>query len=457
MIRRLRDPLFFRDRGHWTQLLTLALPIALQNLITSSLNLTDNLMVGQLGEHALGALALANQLTFLVILFVYGIGSGAAVFASQYWGNRDVSGVRRTQGAVLVLALVPMLLFAALCVSQAEALLGFYTSDPQTLQLGASYLRISALSFPLMAVTFGFSMMLRSTGHVRIPLVMSIVAVVLNIVLNYGLIFGLFGLPALGVEGSALGTLIARFVEAAGIVALSYGRKTPNAGGPGELFRFPPGFAGQFVKVGLPVLANDLGWALAMTCLMAVYAHLGTESLAAVSITDTLGQFLNIFIFGSVNATAIVVGNLVGAGRYFRTRVLVRRTLHFSVALGLLLGLGLAVAAPLVPFLFHLSEGARELTRDLLWVYALLIPFRSFLYHQTVGLFRGAGDTRFALFLEVGGIWLLGLPPALVTAFVFHAPVWVVFASAVANEAILCLVAVRRFRTDRWIKPVTAR
>jgi putative MATE family efflux protein len=456
MIRSLRDPLFFRDKGYWTQLLTLALPIALQNLITSSLNLTDNLMVGQLGEHALGALALANQLTFLAILFLYGIGSGASVFASQYWGSGDGAGVKRTQGAVLVLALVPALAFAVLCVWQTEGLLGFYTSDPETLALGSSYLRISALSFPLIAVTFGFSMILRSTGHVRIPLTMSIIAVVLNIVLNYCLIFGWFGLPALGVVGSALGTLIARFVEATGIVVFSYLKKTPNAGRLGELFHFSRAFVAQFLKVGLPVLANDLGWALAMTTLMAVYAHLGTDALAAVSITDTLGQFLNIFIFGSMNATSILTGNLVGAGRIFRTKVLVRRTLRFSVVLGLAVGGVLAIAAPFLPGLFHIGAEAREQTRNLLWAFACLIPFRSFLYHQTVGLFRGAGDTRFALFLEVGGIWLLGLPPALLAAFVFHAPVWVVFASAVANEAILCLVAVRRFRTDRWIKPVTA-
>jgi putative MATE family efflux protein len=429
--------------------------MALQNLISTSLNLTDNLMVGQLGEKALGALALANQLTFLAILFLYGIGSGAAVFASQYWGARDLGGVRRTQGAVLVLAVVPALVFGALCSLFPEVLLGFYTNDPETRALGATYLRISGLGFPLIAVTIGFSMLLRSTGQVRIPLVMTVIALVVNISLNYLLIFGWGPVPALGVAGSALGTVVARLVEATGIVALSYGLGTANAGRLGELFHFSRAFLKKFLTVGLPVLVNDFGWALGMTTLMAVYAHLGSASLAAVSITDTLGQFLALFLFASVNATATVTGNLVGAGRLFRTRLLVRRTLRFAVALGIVLGLILLASSPWLPGLFRIGPEARSLASATLVVFAFLLPFRSLLYHQTVGLFRGAGDTKFPMVLEVGGVWLLGLPPALLVAQVFHGPVWAVFAAAVANEAFLAVGATFRFRNVGWIKPVT--
>lgn len=453
---RLRDPLFFSDRAYWRNLLTLGIPMALQNLISTSLNLTDNLMVGQLGEKALGALALANQLTFLVVLFLYGIGSGAAVFAAQYWGARDLPGVKRTQGAVLVLAVVPAVVFGALCSLFPEFLIGLYTSDPEIRALGAVYLRISGLGFPLIGVTIGFSMLLRSTGQVRIPLVMTLVALVINIVLNYWFIFGWGPVPALGVAGSALGTVIARLVEASGIVILSYAFKMANAGKLRELFHFSKAFLSRFLKVGLPVVGNDFGWALGMTTLMAVYAHLGSASLAAVSITDTLGQFLALFLFASVNATATVTGNLVGAGRIFRTRLLVRRTLRFSVALGLVLGVLLLASAWWLPSLFNISTEAKELASATLVVFAFLLPFRSLLYHQTVGLFRGAGDTKFPMYLEVGGVWLLGLPAALLAAQVFHWPVWAVFAAAVVNEAFLAIGATYRFRTTRWIKPVSA-
>lgn len=452
---RLRDPLFFSDRTYWKGLLTLGIPMALQNMISTSLNLTDNLMVGQLGEKALGALALANQLTFLAILFLYGIGSGAAVFASQYWGAKDLPGVKRTQGAVLLLAVIPALLFGALCSLFPEFLLGLYTADHEIQTLGATYLRISAIGFPFIAVTISFSMLLRSTGMVKIPLTMTLIALVINVALNYLLIFGWGPVPALGVAGSALGTVVARFVEASGIVALSYLFHTANAGRLAELFHFSRAFVTKFLKVGLPVVANDLGWALGMTTLMAVYAHLGSASLAAVSITDTMGQFLALFLFASVNATATVTGNLVGAGRIFRTRLLVRRTLRFAVALGVVLGLILLASAWWLPGLFNISTEARGLASATLVVFAFLLPFRSLLYHQTVGLFRGAGDTKFPLYLEVGGVWLLGLPAALIAAQVFHWPVWAVFAAAVVNEAFLAIGATYRFRTARWIRPVT--
>lgn len=452
---RFRDPLFFSDRSYWKGLLTLGVPMALQNLISTSLNLTDNLMVGQLGEKALGALALANQLTFLAILFLYGIGSGAAVFASQYWGAKDLAGVKRTQGAVLVLAVVPALLFGAVCSLFPEFLIGLYTNDAEIQALGALYLRISSIGFPFIAVTISFSMLLRSTGQVKIPLTMTVIALIINVVLNYLLIFGWGPVPAMGVAGSALGTVIARLVEASGIVALSYVFGTANAGRLRELFHFSRAFVTKFLKVGLPVLANDFGWALGMTTLMAVYAHLGSASLAAVSITDTMGQFLALFLFASVNATTTVTGNLVGAGRIFRTKLLVRRTLRFAVALGTVLGLLLLGSAAWLPSLFNISQEARGLASATLVVFAFLLPFRSLLYHQTVGLFRGAGDTKFPLYLEVGGVWLLGLPPALLAAQVFHWPVWAVFAAAVANEAFLAVGATFRFRTSRWIKPVT--
>jgi len=452
---RLRDPLFFSDRSFWKGLLTLGIPMALQNLISTSLNLTDNLMVGQLGEKALGALALANQLTFLAILFLYGMGSGAAVFASQYWGAKDLGGVKRTQGAVLILAVVPALLFGAMCSLIPEFLIGLYTSDPEIRALGALYLRISSLGFPFIAVTISFSMLLRSTGRVKIPLTMTVIALVINIGLNYLLIFGWGPVPALGVAGSATGTVIARFVEASGIVVLSYVFRTANAGRLSELFHFSRAFVGKFLRVGLPVVANDFGWALGMTTLMSVYAHLGSASLAAVSITDTIGQFLTLFLFASVNATTTVTGNLVGAGRIFRTKLLVRRTLRFAVALGTVLGLFLIASSPWLPNLFRISDEARGLASATMVVFAFLLPFRSLLYHQTVGLFRGAGDTKFPLYLEVGGVWLLGLPPALLAAQVFHWPVWAVFAAAVVNEAFLAVGATFRFRSNRWIKPVT--
>lgn len=446
------DPFFFRDRSYWKNLLLIGLPIALQNLIASSLNLVDNLMVGQLGEHALGGLALANQISFLVILFTYGISSGAAVFASQYWGAKNFKALRFTQGMSSITALLPALIFMGIAATFPEAIIDLYSDDPRVIAEGAAYLQVSAFTFPLIALSFSWSMLFRSMGMVHIPLRMSFIALVVNVGLSYTLIFGLFGLPAFGVVGAALGTLVARLVETTGIVVAAYTKKTPNAGSFGDLFHFPKGFKTRFLKVSLPVLGNDIGWALGMTVLMSIYSHIGTSSLAAVSIVDTIAQFLNILVFGSVNAAAISTGNLIGAGRINRTRLLAVRSTRTGFLIGSILGLLLASLSTILPLAFNIGAEARGHAMSLLLIFACILPFRSLLYHQTVGLFRGAGDTRFPLLIEVGGIWLLGLIPAWFAANTFMLPVAAVFGIALAHEVLLSLVSLLRFRNPQWIK-----
>lgn len=446
------DPFYFRDRSYWKNLLAIGLPIALQNLIASSLNLVDNLMVGQLGEQALGGLALANQISFLVILFTFGVSSGAAVFASQYWGAKNLKALRFTQGMSMISALLPALVFATIAATFPTAIIDLYSDDPEVIAQGAAYLQVSAFTFPLIALSFSWSMIFRSMGMVQIPLRMSVIALVINVLLTYTLIFGLFGFPALGVVGAALGTLAARFFETGGIILVAYLKKTPNAGSPGELFHFPRGFKTRFLKVSLPVLGNDIGWALGMTTLMSIYSHISTSSLAAVSIVDTIAQFLNIVIFGSVSAAAISTGNLIGAGRINRTHLLALRSTRTGFLIGLVLGLFLAVLAGILPFAFNIGSEARSHAAGLLVVFACIVPFRSLLYHQTVGLFRGAGDTRFPLLVEVGGIWILGLIPAWFAANLWHWPVTGVFAIALVHEVFLSLISLLRFRTENWIK-----
>lgn len=448
------DPLFFRDRGFWKNLLTLVLPIALQNLISSSLNLTDNLMVGQLGETALGALSLANQISFLLILFTFGITSGAAVFSAQFWGARDLAGVRRIQGLALTLSVSAATLFTLAAQTGAEGIMGLYTPDSEIRRLGAEYLRISSWAFPLTALSMSFALVLRSVGEVRFPLVLSVGALVINVTLNYGLIFGNLGLPALGVAGAALGTLVARLFESVGLVILSYFHRMPNAGRLSELFHWPRGFLGPYIKTSLPVLGQELGWALGITTLMGIYAHMGNQALAAMTITDTLNQFLNILIFGSVSAAAVMTGNTVGAGRLGRARVLARRFSRYSPVLGATVGLIMIVFSSLLPTLFQVSAQSRELAATLLVILGFYQAFRSFVFHLSVGIFRGAGDTRTAMVLELGGVWVMGIPLAWLGSVVLRLDFPLVYLLAESHMFLQTLVAYRRLRSGKWIKPV---
>ncbi len=449
------DPLYFKDRRFWKSLLTLVIPMALQNLISSSLNLTDNLMIGQLGEKYLGALSLANQITFLLFLFTFGITSGAAVFSAQFWGSKNIPGIRRTQGLALALAVCVALVFTLASQVFPGEIMALYTPDPEIQALGKAYLQISSLGFPLTALSMSFSIILRSVGEVRFPLALSVGALGINLLLNYGLIFGNFGLPALGVAGAAWGTVIARSFESTGLVLLSYFHRMPNAGRLAELFHWPRNFLGPYLKTALPVLGNEIGWSLGITTLMGIYAHVSNEALAAMTINDTINQFLNIFIYGSVSTAAIMTGNAVGAGKIHRTVVITRRFTRYAPLLGTFVGLIMIGLSGFLPSLFQVSNLAKSYATQLLVILGCYLPFRSFVYHFTVGVFRGAGDTRTAMLMEVGGIWGIAIPLAWMGAQVFHWEFPLIYLMAEMQMVILTGVCIWRLRSGKWIKKVT--
>ncbi|MFO7780826.1 MAG: MATE family efflux transporter, partial [Spirochaetia bacterium] len=237
---------YFGDLSFVPTLVKLALPIALQHLLMTVLNLADTLMVGQLGEVQIGAIALGNQIFFLLMLFLFGVGSGSAVFASQYWGRRDVAGVRRAMGISLLTGCAGAIVFTALGVFTPELLLSVFTSDPAVISEGAGYLRIVALSYLVTSISMGYVHALRSVGDTRLPLYATAISITLNVAGNYVLIFGALGFPALGVQGAAIATAIARVVELSLILLVVYRRRGPTAATLADLFRFDWTFARRF-------------------------------------------------------------------------------------------------------------------------------------------------------------------------------------------------------------------
>ncbi|HAE60592.1 MAG TPA: MATE family efflux transporter, partial [Anaerolineae bacterium] len=216
---------FYRDREYFASLVRIALPIATQSLVMSSLNMVSVVMIGQLGETELAAVGLAGQIFFLVNLILFGVASGAAMFTAQLWGKGDIPNIRRVLGLSLKLGLLGAGVFWALAIFAPQAALQFYTEDPAVVALGADFLRIFGWSYPFFAVTFAYAFVLRSTGNVRLPMAVTVFALSLNTVLAYGLIFGHFGLPKMGVEGAAWAGLIARVVECLLMLAMVYRRR----------------------------------------------------------------------------------------------------------------------------------------------------------------------------------------------------------------------------------------
>lgn len=465
---------YFGDLSFVPALVKLALPIAGQHLLMTTLNLTDTLMVGQLGEVQIGAIALGNQVFFLLMLFLFGVGSGSAVFSSQFWGRRDVAGVRRSMGLSLALGSGGALVFTAGGVFFPGLILSVFTRDPAVIAEGIGYLRIVALSYLFTAISMSYAHALRSVGDTRLPLYATAVSISLNIAGNYVLIFGALGFPALGVRGAAIATALARLIELAVILTVVYTRKGPVAATPRELLRFDRAFAARYFHRALPVIFNEVFWSVGYTMYTVVFGRMGTSHLAAYTIADTVGRLALVFFIGSANASAILIGNRIGqeAHRVSQSVPAMRRVNKDpreseaqGIALSLLkilplaaLVLGAIIFFPVarwVPYLFAVSEDVRWMVTLLMRAFAFVMIVKIFNMHIVVGILRGGGDTHYSLVVDVSFLWLVGVPMAFLTGLVLGLPVHLVYLCIGVEELGKMVLGTNRIVSGRWINDLT--
>ena len=443
---------FYRDREYFASLVRIALPIATQSLVMSSLNMVSVVMIGQLGETELAAVGLAGQIFFLVNLILFGVASGAAMFTAQLWGKGDIPNIRRVLGLSLKLGLLGAGVFWALAIFAPQAALQFYTEDPAVVALGADFLRIFGWSYPFFAVTFAYAFVLRSTGNVRLPMAVTVFALSLNTILAYGLIFGHFGLPKMGVEGAAWAGLIARVVECLLMLAMVYRRRDyPAAASLGDIFEFDWNFIVRVMKPVLPVIANELLWSMGITTYSAIYARVGTDAIAAINIVGAIDQLAFVAFIGLGNATAILVGNLIGKGDKEEAVRYAGRSLGLQIVAGVVIGLLVYLFADGIFSLYKVSPGVIESARSLLLIMAAAIWLRAANMVMIVGILRAGGDTRFSLALDGMVIWVVGVPLAAFAAFILHWPVELVYLMALTEEVTKFIFSLWRFFSRKWI------
>ncbi|MBN2656939.1 MAG: MATE family efflux transporter [Spirochaetales bacterium] len=443
-----RDTLFFRS------MLSIALPIALQNLIQSGLNMIDTLMIGRLGETEIAAVALSNQIFFLLVLILFGITSGASVFASQYWGSKDIKGLKESLSLSLLLAGGAGLIFSAGAVIFPAAILSIYSKDPEVIRLGSSYLRIVGTSYFATTITFSFAASLRSTGRVKLTTAVSGVSIAINTGLNFLLIFGIGPFPAMGVRGAAIATAIARAAETIVLLLFIYRNKYPSALSPGDLVNISRTYIRKYFQTSIPVILNEIFWSFGITAINLVFARISTEALASFSISDTISKLFMIFFFGTSGACAVMVGNRIGAGEESRAVYYAHAYAILAPLLGLLMGSILFPLSSVLPRLFNISSDAREGVTSILRVLAFFMPFKIFNWHMIVGILRSGGDTRYSLYMEAGGIWLIAVPAALITGLVFHMPLMIIYASLSVEEIVKFSFGFSRLKSGKWLKNV---
>lgn len=445
-----RDPAYFRD------LFRVGIPIAFQQLIFALLNMVGYVMIGQKGDSAIAAVGLAGQVYFLLNLVLFGIVSGAAMVTAQLWGKHDVRGIRKALALTLWLSVGVSLIFLALAETIPATLIGIYTSDAQVIAIGGEYLRIFAGSFVFFSITFAYGLILRSIGNVKLPMAISVASLGLNILLSYALIFGQLGLPELGVLGAAWAMFISRVVECSVLLSLVYASRSPAAASMRELLTLDRRFFLRMMKPILPVTVNELLWALGITTYNAVYGHIGTDALVAVNIAVSVDGLALVVFIGIANATSVLVGNKIGAGEEEDAYRFAGRSLGLGIGLAVLVGLGVLLLREPVIALYRVSPQAALAASRLLTIIGLMLWVRMTNMIIIIGILRGGGDARFSMFLDGFVIWILGVPMALLGAFVLHLPIHWVYLMVMAEEIAKWVLGLRRYYSRRWIHDLTA-
>lgn len=454
IIRRVLD--FYRDPEYFSEVQKIAIPIIIQQLMFSGLNMLGVIFVGQKGEASVAAVGLAGQVAFLLNLVHFGIISGAAMFSAQFWGRRDVPNLRRVLGLCLMMAVSASFIFFALSQLWPSQILSIYSKDSSVIDLGTDYIRTFSWTFIFYAITFSYAFVMRSTGDVKTPTTISVLALLLTTFLSYSLIFGKFGLPELGIQGAAVAAVIARLLECVTLLTVIYRGNSPVAASLRELTNFDGGFFGKVIRPMFPVILNELLWALGVTTYNVIYGRMGTSSYAAMNIVSTIEQMAFVIFIGIANATSVLVGNRIGAGREEEAQLYAGRSLGLGVVGGIIIGLILQLVKEPVLSLYNVSPEVIENAGHVMDVVSLFLWVRVTNMTIVIGILRAGGDTRFSLFLDGIIIWLVGVPMAYLGANVFHLPVYLVYLCAMSEEVTKWFLGIARYRSRKWINDLAA-
>ncbi len=437
--------------GFYKTLFIIAIPIIVQNLLQSLVNIIDTIMIGRLGEVELAAVGLGNQIFFLLTLFLFGVGSGGSIFIAQYWGKKDITGIHKTVGITLSLALVSSLIFALIAIFFPAWLISLYSKDAEVINVGAEYLKIVALCYIPMGLSFAFSLALRSTEQVKLPLYATITSLITNIVFNYTFIFIL----GLGVKGAALATVIARMTEFIMIFVIAYKKRLPIVARISSYLAFTRTDLARYIKIAFPVIINEVLWSTGITMQNVIMARTSTEAIAAFNITGTISQLTWVFFIGVGNAAAIILGKKIGEGNEAGAKKDAHHFAWFMPAAACLIALLLIPISKMLPFFFEVSPKILEQASLMLMVLMCTYPVKSFNMCMIVGVCRSGGDTVYSAIVDSAYLWFMGLPFGAFVAFYLKLDPVFIYAAFMSEETLKAVTNFFRLKSGKWLNNVT--
>ena len=456
--------LFQRQPAFYKGVFALALPIALQSLISIGVNMLDTIMVGSLGENALSATSLANSFISIYHIFCMGLGMGASVLVSRYWGmkkaadgHEEEAGRALKQTVCLMLRITVGLaaLFALATLLMPDVLMKMYTNDSEIIRLGDIYFRWSVITYFFLGTGLVSTIVLRSVGQVKLPLYVSIGAFFVNLGANYAFIFGKFGAPRMEVAGAALGTLIARLFEAAMILGYLFGVDKKIRFRVRDLFMKTSSLIGEYIRISIPVLVSDAILAIGNNSVAMVIGHLGAAFVAANAITSVTQQLSTVVIQGVSQAGAIVTGQTLGLGNRHKTMDQGWMFLGLGFALGALSAVFImAVSHPIIST-YNVSEETVHIAGQLMAAISVIIIFRATNSIMTKGVLRGGGDTKMLMLADNIFLWVLSIPFGILAGFVFHWPAFWIYVALKSDDIVKTFWCIGRLRSEKWIKKIS--
>ena len=445
-----------KDKSFYRQFFSLLLFIAVQNLVVYSVSLADNVMLGRYSEEALSGVALANQIQFLLQMITNGVGEGLVVLSAQYWGKRETRPMCNILCSGLIMAVFSGAVFMLAGLTCPYQLLHLLCPDDEAVLMeGVKYMKIISFTYILFGVDQVLLAQMRSVENVRIGLYSSLTALFANVGLNYLLIFGKLGFPALGTQGAAIATLISRVIETA--VMLVYVLKIDKKLRLkfSQLFAFNRLLWSDYIRTATPVILSGMSWGIAMFLQTAILGRMGSACIAANSIAASLFSIISVVAYGGSNTAAIVTGKLVGEGDRERLHECVNTMQLIFLGIGLISGAALFAAKDLIIGFYDVQESTRALARQFLSILSITLIGTSYQVACLTGIVRGGGHTKFVFYNDLVFMWGIVLPASFLCAFVFKTSPAVVFFCLKADQILKCFVAVFEVNSYRWVRKLT--
>lgn len=447
------------NKDFYKKVLLIAIPIMVQNGITNFVSLLDNIMVGQVGTDQMSGVSIVNQLIFVFNLAIFGGLSGAGIFGAQYYGRGQHEGVRNTFRFKLWTALAVLVFAFVILISGGSSLIGMFLHEGSatgdvalTFSYAKNYLAIMLIGMVPFAINQCYVSTLRETGETVVPMIAGIVAVFVNLFLNWVLIFGHFGLPALGVEGAAIATVTSRYIETAIILLWTHGHSQRNQFivGAYRSLKIPVTLVKQIIIKGMPLMLNEILWASGVAMTNQCYSTRGLATVAAININSTINNLFNIAFIALGSSVSIVVGQLLGANKMEEARDTDNKLIAFSVAVCFVIGAIMAATAPLFPKLYNTSEEVRTLAEQFIWITAACMPLCAFT-HSAYFTLRSGGKTGITFLFDSCFMWVVCVPTAFVLSRFTNINIVLLYGICQSLEIIKCIIGFSFVKSGIWL------